>query len=92
VSGLEVVVLEQFLVLEVAILGLDGVELVSKGKVVLVSLLDLEDLCLQLRDEQIFLVRCQMDAVVVPGHFTFTLVTGSSLFVEVDKKQIKFNL
>jgi hypothetical protein len=65
VSGLEVVVLEQFLVLEVAILGLDGVELVSKGKVVLVSLLDLEDLCLQLRDEQIFLVRCQMDAVVV---------------------------
>lgn len=40
------VVLTYLLVLEVAVLGLDGVELVSEGEEVLVSLLDLEDLSL----------------------------------------------
>jgi len=40
------VVLTYLLVLEVTVLGLDGVELVSEGEEVLVSLLDLEDLSL----------------------------------------------
>ena len=47
-ASLEVVVLEQLLVLEVTVLGLNGVELVAEGEVVLVTLLDLEDLSLQL--------------------------------------------
>lgn len=47
------------------VLGLNGVELVAQGKVVLVALLNLEDLGLQLRNEQIFLVAGQVNAVVV---------------------------
>jgi len=50
VSGLEVVVLEQFFIGEMAVLGLDGVKLVTECKVVLVSLLNLKDLSLELRD------------------------------------------
>lgn len=65
VSGLEVVVLKELIVLEVAELGLHGVELVAQSHVVFISLLDLENLCFQLRDEQVFLVRSQMDGVVV---------------------------
>lgn len=65
VAGLEVVVLEEFLVLEVAVLGLDGVELVAEGQVVLVALLDLEDFGLQLGDEQVLLVGGKVDGVVV---------------------------
>jgi len=42
----EVVVLQELLVLQVAVLGLDGVQLVAESQVVLVALLDLEDLCL----------------------------------------------
>ena len=64
-ASLEIVVLEQLFVLEVAVLGLDGVELVAKGEVVLVPLLDLEDFCLQLGDEEVFLVRGQVHGVVV---------------------------
>ena len=55
-SGLEVIVLQQFLVLQVPVLGLDGVELVAQGHVVLVSLLDLENLRLQLRNQQVLLI------------------------------------
>jgi hypothetical protein len=55
-SCLKVVVLEKFFILEVTIFGLNGVELVAKGKVVFVSLLDLEDLGFELADEQVFLV------------------------------------
>jgi len=51
VAGLEVVVLKKFLVLEVAVLSLDCVELVAEGKVVLVALLNLKDFGLKLRDE-----------------------------------------
>ena len=60
-----VVVLHELLVLQVAVLLLDGVELVTQGKVVLVSLLDLEDLSLELRDEQILLVTGEVHRVVV---------------------------
>lgn len=56
VSGLEVVILEKLFILEVTVLGLDGVELVAEGEVVFVSLLDFEDLGLQLADEEVFLV------------------------------------
>lgn len=47
-AGLEVIVLKELLVLDVTILGLDGVELVTECEVVLVALLDLKDLCLEL--------------------------------------------
>lgn len=47
------------------VLGLNGVELVAQGQVVLVALLDLENLRLELRNEQIFLVARQVNAVVV---------------------------
>ena len=50
-ASLEVVVLEQLFVLEVTVLGLNGVKLVSQCKVVLVTLLNLEDLGLELRDQ-----------------------------------------
>ena len=44
---------------------MNGVELVSQSEVVLVSLLNLEDFSLELRDEQVLLVTGEMDAVVV---------------------------
>ncbi len=65
VAGLEVVVLQQLLVLQVAVLRLDGVQLVAQRKVVLVPLLDLKNLRLQLRDQQVLLVRGQVHRVVV---------------------------
>ena len=52
------------------ILGLNGVELVSQGKVVLVSLLDLEDLSFELRNEKVLLVTGQMHTIVVLKHET----------------------
>ena len=60
-----VVVLHQLLVLQVPVLLLDRVQLVPEGQVVLVSLLDLEDLRLQLRDQQVLLVACKVDRIVV---------------------------
>ena len=69
-SCLEIIVLEKFLVLQVTILGLDGVELVSQGEVVLVSLLDLEDLSFELRNEKVLLVTGQMHTIVVLKHET----------------------
>ncbi len=48
-----------------SVFGLHVVELVSQRQVVFVPLLNLEDLCLQLGDEQVFLVTGQMHAVVV---------------------------
>jgi hypothetical protein len=65
VSLAEVIVLQELLILQVAVLGLDSVKLVAQSQVVLVALLDLEDLSLQLGDEQVFLVTGQMHAVVV---------------------------
>ena len=65
VPGLEVIVLQQFLVLQVSVLGLNGVKLVTQSQVVLVPLFDLEDLGLELRDEQVFLVGGQMHAIVI---------------------------
>ena len=69
-SCLEIIVLEEFLVLQVTILGLDCVELVSQGEVVLVSLLDLEDLSFELRNEKVLLVTGQMHTIVVLKHET----------------------
>ena len=43
-ASLEVIVLEQFLILEVSPLGLEGIELVTEGQVVLVSLFNLKNL------------------------------------------------
>lgn len=60
VPGLEVVILQEFLVLEVSVLGLNSVELVTERKVVLVSLLDFENLSLELRDKKVFLVRSEV--------------------------------
>jgi hypothetical protein len=65
VAGLEVVVLEKFLVLKMAVLSLDCVKLVAEGKVVLVALLNLKDFGLKLGDEEVFLVRSKVDRVVV---------------------------
>jgi len=47
-TRLEIVVLEEFLILHMTVLGLQGVELITKGQVVFVTLFDLEDLSLQL--------------------------------------------
>lgn len=51
VTRLEVIVLEKFLILQVSVLGLDGIKLVTESKVVLISLLNLEDLSLKLGNE-----------------------------------------
>jgi hypothetical protein len=53
-----VVILHKFFILEMSVLLLDGIQLVSESNVVFVSLLDLEDLSLQLTDQQVFLVTC----------------------------------
>lgn len=65
VALLEVIVLEELLVLEMAVLGLDGVELIPEREVVFVALLDFEDLSLELTNEQILLVAGEVHAVVV---------------------------
>lgn len=65
VALFEVVVLEELFILEVAVLGLDRIELVSQRQVVFVALLDLEDFSLQLGDEQVFLVAGKVHAVVI---------------------------
>jgi hypothetical protein len=64
-SCLEVVILEKLFILEMSVLGLDSVQLVTKCKIVLISLLDLKDFSLQLADEKVFLVRRKVDTVVV---------------------------
>ena len=73
VAVVVVVVLHQFFILEVAVLLLDGVELVAEGDIVLVSLLNFEDLGLKLADEQVLLVARQVHGVVV--------LRGSARFV-----------
>jgi len=65
VALLEVVVLQQLFVLQVAVLGLDGIELLTEGEVVLVALLDFENLSLELGDEQVLLVAGEVNAIVV---------------------------
>ena len=55
-ASLEVVVLEQFLVLQMSVFGLDSVELVPQSQVVFVALLNLEDLGLKLTDQEVLLV------------------------------------
>lgn len=51
VSVVVVVVLHQFLVLDVSVFLLNCVKLVSEGEVVLVSLLDFKDFGFELRDK-----------------------------------------
>lgn len=60
-----IVILHQFLVLRVSVLLLDRVQLVAQRQVVLVALLDFEDFSLQLGDQQVLLVACQVHGVVV---------------------------
>lgn len=60
VTVVVVIVLHEFLVLQVSVLLLDGVQLVPQSQIVLVSLLDLEDLRLQLRNKQVLLVAGQV--------------------------------
>ena len=67
-SVIVIVILHQFLVLGVSVLLLDGVELVAQSQVVLVTLLDLKDFSLQLGDQQVLLVACQVHGVVVLDH------------------------
>lgn len=50
VSRLEIVVLEQLFIGEMAVLSLDRVKLIAECEVILVSLLDFKDLCLELGD------------------------------------------
>ena len=64
-ASLEVIVLEQFLILEVSPLGLEGIELVTEGQVVLVPLFNLKNLSFKLRNQQVFLVAGQVYAIVV---------------------------
>lgn len=56
-----VIILHEFLVLEVSILLLDRVQLVSEGDVVFVTLLNLKDLRFQLGNQKILLVASEMD-------------------------------
>jgi len=65
VASLKVVVSKQLLILEVTVLSLNGVKLISKSKVILVSLLNLENLSLELGDKQVFLVTSKVHTIVV---------------------------
>ena len=60
-----VIILHEFLILNVSVLLLNGVELISEGQVVLISLLDFKDLSLQLGDQKVLLVTSKMHGVVV---------------------------
>jgi hypothetical protein len=51
--------------LKVTVLALNGVKLIAKSEEILVSLLDLKDLSLELRDEEVLLVGSEVNAVVV---------------------------
>ena len=65
VSVIVVIILHQFLILDMSVFLLDSVELISESQVVLVSLLNLENLSLKLRDEQVLLVTSEMHGIVV---------------------------
>lgn len=78
-ASLKLVFLEELLVLQVAILCLNRVELVSQGEVVLVTLLDFEDLCFKLRDQQVLLVAGQVHTVVVLSESGYFRVGGDLL-------------
>jgi hypothetical protein len=51
VASFEVIIFEQLFVLKMTIFGLDGVELIAKGKVIFVTLLNFENLCFELADK-----------------------------------------
>lgn len=65
VAVIVVVVLHELLILKIAVLLLHSVKLVAQRQIVLVSLLDFEDLCLQLRDQQVLLIRSKVHRVVI---------------------------
>ena len=48
-----------------AVLGLNRVELISQSEVVLVTLLNFEDFSLELGNEQVLLITCEVNTVVV---------------------------
>ena len=51
VASFEVIIFEQLFVLKMTIFGLNGVELIAKGKVIFVTLLNFENLCFELADK-----------------------------------------
>ena len=71
VSVVVIVILHEFLVLDVSIFLLNGIELVSESKIVFVSLLNLKDFSFELGDEQILLVTGEMHRVVVFSHIVY---------------------
>ena len=87
--SLKVVVLEQFLILQVSVLGLNRVQLVTEGQVVLISLLNLEDLCLQLGNEKVFLVGSEMNAVVILHNNQYITVRNQHQSQEEKKETTK---
>ena len=56
-----IIILHEFLILDMSVFLLDCIELVSESKVVLISLLNLEDFCFELRNKEILLITCEMD-------------------------------
>jgi hypothetical protein len=65
VSIVVVIILHKFLILNMSILLLNGVELISESEIIFVSLLDLKDFSFELGDQQVFLVTSKMYGVVV---------------------------
>lgn len=90
--SLKVVVLEQFLILQVSVLGLNRVQLVTEGQVILISLLNLEDLCLQLGNEKVFLVGSEMNAVVILHNNQYITVRNQHQSKEEKKETIKWEI
>ena len=56
-----IIILHEFLILDMSVFLLDCIELVSESKVVLISLLNLKDFCFELGNKEIFLITSEMD-------------------------------
>jgi len=65
VSVVVVVILHQLFILQMSILLLDSIQLIPKRDVVFIALLNLEDLCLKLRNQKILLITSEVHRVVV---------------------------
>ena len=65
VAVIVVVVLHELLILKIAVLLLHSVKLIAQSEIVLVSLLNFEDLSLQLRDQQVLLIGSEVHRVVI---------------------------
>lgn len=65
VSVVVVVILHQLFILQMSILLLDSIQLIPKRDIVFIALLNLEDLCLKLRNQKILLITSEVHRVVV---------------------------